>query len=76
MEDSGPLKYNWSIHPPIIHLFKDLTGRRVLIECKPNIIMYVVFAWLWLVVGADLLWENITADWLVAGAWCWFSMRE
>ena len=27
-----------------------------------------VFAWLWLVAGADLLWENSTADWLVAGA--------
>ena len=27
-----------------------------------------MFAWLWLVAGADLLWENNTADWLVAGA--------
>jgi len=35
-----------------------------------------VFAWLWLVVGANLLWENSTANWLVAGGWCWFSMRE
>jgi len=35
-----------------------------------------VFAWLWLVVGANLLWENNTANWLVAGGWCWFSMRE
>ena len=23
--------------------------------------------------GADLLWENSTIDWLVAGDWCWFS---
>ena len=35
-----------------------------------------VFTWLWLVTGADLLWENSTADWLIAGGWCWFSMRE
>ena len=27
-----------------------------------------VFAWLWLMAGADLLWENSNADWLVAGA--------
>ena len=25
---------------------------------------------------ADLLWESSTANWLVAGGWCWFSMRE
>jgi len=37
---------------------------------------YAVFAWLWLMAGADLLWENNTADWLVAGGWCWFNMRE
>ena len=35
-----------------------------------------VFAWLWLMAGTDLLWENSTADWLVTGGWCWFSMRE
>ena len=29
-----------------------------------------VFAWLWLMAGADLLRENSTTDWLVAGAWC------
>ena len=34
-----------------------------------------VFVWLWLMVGADLLRENNTADWPVAGGWCWFSMR-
>ena len=28
----------------------------------------VVFAWLWLMADADLLWENNIADWLVAGA--------
>jgi len=35
-----------------------------------------VFAWLWLVVGANLLWENNTANWLVADLvwreqYCW-----
>jgi len=31
--------------------------------------IFAVFAWLWLMVCADLLWENNTADWwLVAGA--------
>ena len=30
----------------------------------------------WAVAGANLLRENSTADWLVAGGWCWFSMRE
>jgi len=31
--------------------------------------IHAVFAWLWLVAGADLLWENNIADWLVvAGA--------
>ena len=32
-----------------------------------------MFGWLWLVAAADLLWEKITADWPVAGAytvWC------
>ena len=29
-----------------------------------------VFAWLWLVAGADLLWENSTANCLLAGGWC------
>ena len=29
-----------------------------------------VFAWLWLMTGADLLWENNAADWLVADGWC------
>ena len=29
---------------------------------------FAVFVWLWLIVGADLLRENNTADWLVAGA--------
>jgi len=32
-----------------------------------------MFGWLWLVAAADLLWEKITAGWLVAGAyavWC------
>ena len=38
--------------------------------------IHAVFAWLWLVAGADLLWDNSIADWLVAGGWCWFSMRE
>jgi len=38
--------------------------------------IFAVFAWLWLMAGADLLWEKGTADWLVAGGWCWFSMRE
>ena len=27
-----------------------------------------LFCWLWLVAGADLLWEKNTADWLVTGA--------
>ena len=31
---------------------------------------HTVFAWLWLVAGIDLLRENSTADWLVAGGWC------
>jgi len=41
---------------------------------KPTTTLFVV---LWLVAGADLLWEKSTADWLVAGAglvWeknCW-----
>jgi len=39
-------------------------------------VVFAAFAWLWLMAGADLLWENSTADWLVAGGWCWFSMRE
>jgi len=29
---------------------------------------YILFGWLWLVVGADLLWEKSTAGWLVASA--------
>ena len=29
-----------------------------------------MFAWLWLMAGVDLLCENSTADWLVAGGWC------
>ena len=38
--------------------------------------IFDVFAWLLLMAGADLLWENSTANWLVAGGWCWFSMRK
>ena len=29
---------------------------------------YIMFGWLWLVIGADLLWEKSTAGWLVASA--------
>ena len=36
----------------------------------------LVFARLWLMAGANLLWENSTADCLVTGGCCWFSMRE
>jgi len=35
-----------------------------------------LFAWLWLVADANLLWAKSTADWLVAGSWCWFGVRE
>jgi len=38
--------------------------------------LFAVFVWLWLMASADLLWDNSTADWLLAGGWCWFSMRE
>jgi len=29
---------------------------------------YILFGWLWLAVGADLLWDKSTAGWLVASA--------
>ena len=38
--------------------------------------LITLFAVLWLVAGADLLWEKSTADWLVAAGWCWFGIRE
>ena len=39
-------------------------------------LVIAVFVWLWLMTGTDLLWKNSTADWLVVGGWCWFSIRE
>ena len=30
----------------------------------------IVFGWLWLVAGADLSWDKITAGWQVAGDRC------
>lgn len=30
--------------------------------------LYTLFVWLWLVIGADLLWEKSIAGWLAAGA--------
>ena len=35
-----------------------------------------LFVWLWLAADANLLWEKSTADWLLAGSWCWFGVRE
>jgi len=58
-------------------IFIGALHRRIMLKSTPrpcNII--AVFVWLWLMAGADLLWENNTADWLVAGGWCWFSMKE
>ena len=39
--------------------------------CRVNL-----FCWLRLVAGTGLLWEKITAGWLVTGGWCWFGVRE
>ena len=44
--------------------------------CPLELRLRCVRSSVWLVVGVDLLWENITVDWLVAGGWCWFSMRK
>jgi len=33
-------------------------------------VIFTMFGWPWLVVGADLLWEKSITDWLVAGDWC------
>ena len=32
--------------------------------------LFAVFVWLWLMAGANLLSDNNTADWMVAGGWC------
>ena len=44
--------------------------------CPLELRLRCVRSSVWLLVGVDLLWENITVDWLVAGGWCWFSMRK
>ena len=34
------------------------------------VVIITMFAWLWLVAGADLLWEKSTGGWLMTGGWC------
>ena len=36
-----------------------------------NLLVLALFSWLWLVTGADLLWEKNTV-----GGWCWFVVKE
>ena len=36
-----------------------------------NLLVLALFSWLWLVTGADLLWEKN-----IVGGWCWFVVRE
>ena len=40
------------------------------------LVKVTLFGWLWLVTGADLLWEKSTADWLITACWCWFGVRK
>ena len=48
----------------------------ILDSSRLSVARCTIFAWLWLVAGADLLWEKSTAGWLVAARWCWFGVRE